>query len=609
MKKLGLYIVLIMMLMLMIVPSVLSVRYVYEYGIVPTDTGTYVNDSYIPFGSNVAKGNLVTTSHCTGNANADDSFLVGNIDGNGANGKEIVMIGNNTITVYHENCSFYTSKHFNGTILGSAVLTNINGNSYSEITFANRFGGSGEVQSFEMQGSNLVLIRHITGVFANINGIACAIYGDTYCVVHAAAGGGAYRQVIDMTTSVVALVYSFFATPISAGTFFVPLTGDISNNHTGTYEPEMLLAFAQNNGIDMFKYDIIKDYAMGQTFVSLISGTVQGWNGNFNLLKVNDSLGRLGFGGCMSGNSPSEFGCKIFNYDFVPIYTYLDNSVGANLGKGYGFSSADIDGDGRQEFVFVSPDAVVHVISDTGVQRASWVLTGYDTASNKTSIQFAIGEVNSSSYGKELITVYGVFKLLTNVTTKLSTLGGIPSTPDLTVDNGQFNLVDTNSDGRDELFYTKLHGTQFYEYHMVSQPTTTTTSTTTTTITNATTTTSGTTTTTVSGGGSPVCGNSICQDGETHSGCPSDCTIPTCGDGVCDTTETAINCPTDCGISGMNMLLSPSDSTRGLLPETANGLGEFIKGVLKLLPLFIILGAIAMLAMIFVLIKKIITIK
>ena len=48
-----------------------------------------------------------------------------------------------------------------------------------------------------------------------------------------------------------------------------------------------------------------------------------------------------------------------------------------------------------------------------------------------------------------------------------------------------------------------------------------------------------------------TCGNGRCDTGETAASCPQDCA--TCGDGICDGNETASGCPQDCARCGDNV--------------------------------------------------------
>jgi len=43
-----------------------------------------------------------------------------------------------------------------------------------------------------------------------------------------------------------------------------------------------------------------------------------------------------------------------------------------------------------------------------------------------------------------------------------------------------------------------------------------------------------------------LCGDGICEPGETQETCPIDCKPAICGDGICQATESALTCPADC---------------------------------------------------------------
>jgi hypothetical protein len=51
---------------------------------------------------------------------------------------------------------------------------------------------------------------------------------------------------------------------------------------------------------------------------------------------------------------------------------------------------------------------------------------------------------------------------------------------------------------------------------------------------------------------SVLCGNTVCDPGESCSTCPTDCGVcpPSCGNGICDGGESCSTCPTDCGSCG-----------------------------------------------------------
>jgi hypothetical protein len=52
--------------------------------------------------------------------------------------------------------------------------------------------------------------------------------------------------------------------------------------------------------------------------------------------------------------------------------------------------------------------------------------------------------------------------------------------------------------------------------------------------------------------GGVVCGDDVCQGGEDHASCASDCPLPgsICGDGICNNGETLSTCAVDCPAGG-----------------------------------------------------------
>jgi hypothetical protein len=56
-----------------------------------------------------------------------------------------------------------------------------------------------------------------------------------------------------------------------------------------------------------------------------------------------------------------------------------------------------------------------------------------------------------------------------------------------------------------------------------------------------------------------VCGNDVCEDGETPHNCPADCTPARCGDDTCNGDETVDTCPQDCVVCGDEVCSSTED--------------------------------------------------
>jgi hypothetical protein len=78
----------------------------------------------------------------------------------------------------------------------------------------------------------------------------------------------------------------------------------------------------------------------------------------------------------------------------------------------------------------------------------------------------------------------------------------------------------------------------------------------------------------------PVCGNGTCEPGETTASCVQDCpsTGPKCGDGICQSNENVEMCPQDCHCgngfcdAGETTSTCPQDCTTG--PKCGNGVCE-----------------------------------
>lgn len=63
-------------------------------------------------------------------------------------------------------------------------------------------------------------------------------------------------------------------------------------------------------------------------------------------------------------------------------------------------------------------------------------------------------------------------------------------------------------------------------------------------------------------GGAPVCGDGVCNGAETNASCAADCpsTGPYCGDGVCNASETANTCGNDCQCSELDAASCAGDT-------------------------------------------------
>lgn len=58
-----------------------------------------------------------------------------------------------------------------------------------------------------------------------------------------------------------------------------------------------------------------------------------------------------------------------------------------------------------------------------------------------------------------------------------------------------------------------------------------------------------------------VCGNDVCEDGETPHNCPADCSPSKCGDDKCNGNETVDTCPMDCAVCGDTICSTTEDVT------------------------------------------------
>lgn len=471
MKKIWMFIIVTMLM----VSSVEAVRRLYDYGTVPEDTGGYAADSYIPFGSNVNSGNLIN-SRCSMSGSSPFGILImPTYTANLTFVREVVGYGAGTISLYDNNCNALNSTSVGGVIYTNGFITNINGNIYHEITLAVYISGDGftHIKSYEVNGSQINLIKDVSiGDYALAGGLGCTdnINGNVYCGMFQRYFSPIYYRV-NMTSSVVTSFPLTICTPTTGftETRFVDYTSVIDYDANSATADDMLYSFGYLNLVsNMLVFTRAVNLRTGNEIyqdgcgIGIGAGTSQDTLIDVTPLQIGTPTSPLEYGIITRPNF--IYDVKIFDNAGSQIYDFnLDTNPDRGLGST--FASADIDGNGQNEIVFVDAVGTVHVIANDMHQIASFPLTGYNISVGL--IHIAIGEINSSSYGKELISDYGIFKLLTNTTVKLAQLSGINYPPSVS-DSGIYNLVDTNGDGADELFYSKLAGGNFYKYNMAT---------------------------------------------------------------------------------------------------------------------------------------------